>query len=56
MLVAAACSGCGKAMPAGAKFCPECGVKAGATLASCPSCKAEVPVTAKFCLGCGSKI
>ena len=48
---------CGKDVPEGTKFCPECGekvVKPGT--ASCPKCSAEVAEGTKFCPGCGNKM
>jgi membrane protease subunit (stomatin/prohibitin family) len=48
------CPDCGQAVPAGAKFCPGCGKKAGA--GGCPTCSQPVPAGAKFCPGCGAKL
>lgn len=49
------CSNCGHALPAGAKFCPECGAKL-AQGKTCPKCGAEGPADAKFCSQCGEKL
>jgi membrane protease subunit (stomatin/prohibitin family) len=49
------CPKCGANVPAGAKFCPNCGEKqAAATF--CPNCGAKVPPGAKFCPSCGQKL
>ena len=51
---------CGAVVPAGAKYCPECGMPAEPpekTLAPtrhCPHCKAEIPFGAEFCPKCGA--
>ncbi len=50
----AACSNCGAALPAGAKFCSECGTKVNAKR-FCTNCGKEIAVGAKFCPECGSK-
>ena len=52
---AKACVKCGAAVPAGAKFCPECGEKQ-ASGSFCPECGAAVPAGAKFCPECGKKV
>lgn len=49
------CASCGKAIPQGAKFCPECGAKQ-ALASFCPECGAKVNAGAKFCSGCGHKL
>ncbi len=46
-----ACTTCGTALPAGAKFCAECGTPAAA---GCRVCGTELIPGAKFCLECGS--
>ena len=48
------CSACGAAVPAGSKFCPECGAKQNAC-AFCTSCGKEIPSGTKFCPECGAK-
>ncbi len=50
----AVCTACGKAIPAGVKFCPECGAKQSAS-AFCTSCGKEIPAGTKFCPECGAK-
>jgi len=62
----ATCLACGEAMPAGSKFCPECGAaqeehqKASnqkpATAKTCPSCGANVREGVKFCTQCGESL
>jgi predicted nucleic acid-binding Zn ribbon protein len=62
----ATCQACGEAIPAGSKFCPECGAaqespqkaqeqkpKAAAT---CPACGASVGEGVKFCTQCGESL
>ena len=49
------CSGCGKQIPSGSKFCPECG-KAQSVNKFCPECGAKVAPNAKFCNECGTKL
>jgi membrane protease subunit (stomatin/prohibitin family) len=49
------CPSCGADLPAGSKFCTNCGGKIGAGI-PCPKCKADVPAGSKFCPGCGSKV
>lgn len=51
----APCVACGKPVPAGAKFCPECGaeVRKGGF---CPQCGKPLAPGAKFCAECGAKI
>ena len=48
------CSACGAAIPAGSKFCPECGAKQ-AVSAFCTNCGKEIAPGAKFCPECGAK-
>jgi RNA polymerase subunit RPABC4/transcription elongation factor Spt4 len=53
---------CGALIPAGSKYCPECGmpvepITPKSTIAptrSCPYCKAEIPAGAEFCPHCGA--
>jgi membrane protease subunit (stomatin/prohibitin family) len=47
---ARACAKCGSELPAGAKFCMECGA---AVTGKCGECSADVPANAKFCPACG---
>lgn len=49
-----ACGKCGKAMPASAKFCDNCGTALAA--AACPQCKAPVSTSSNFCPSCGAKV
>jgi len=48
------CTKCGASVPAGAKFCPNCGEKQAAS-SFCPNCGAQVPPGSKFCPACGQK-
>ena len=48
-----ACPKCGANIPAGSKFCPECGQK---ILHECPKCGAKVSPKQKFCPECGHKL
>ena len=50
----AVCTACGAAIPAGVKFCPECGAKQNAG-AFCTACGKEIPAGTKFCPECGAK-
>ena len=50
----AVCVACGKQIPAGSKFCPECGAKQNAG-SFCTSCGKEIPAGTKFCPECGAK-
>ena len=54
------CPKCGAKVPAGAKFCPECGTKLEqpkpVAPTVCPKCGAKFPAGAKFCPACGQKI
>jgi membrane protease subunit (stomatin/prohibitin family) len=47
------CTECGQQVPAGAKFCPNCGHVQGG--GGCPGCGQPVPEGAKFCPNCGTK-
>jgi len=49
----APCPKCNTAVPAGSKFCGNCG-NAMPAPAACPKCKAAVPAGAKFCGNCGA--
>jgi membrane protease subunit (stomatin/prohibitin family) len=48
------CVKCGAAMPAGSKFCSECGASQAA--AKCSNCQHELKPGAKFCDECGTKV
>ncbi len=54
------CPKCGAKIPAGAKFCSECGTKIEPPKptipTNCPKCGAKLPPGAKFCPACGEKI
>lgn len=50
---ASVCPKCGKLLPAGAKFCIECGAPLPK---KCPGCGAEATDNAKFCSECGQKL
>ena len=50
----AVCAACGAAIPAGSKFCPECGAKQN-TGSFCTACGKEIPAGTKFCPECGAK-
>ena len=47
------CPDCGADLPAGSKFCTNCGKRLGN---ACPNCGAEVAPGAKFCTNCGHKL
>ena len=49
----ASCIKCSKAIPADAKFCPQCGAPQAA---SCGKCKAPLTAGAKFCASCGAPV
>ena len=48
------CTACGAQIPAGSKFCPECGAKQQSG-SFCTSCGKEIPAGSKFCPECGAK-
>lgn len=50
---AARCAHCGNQLPAGARFCPECG---RALSSRCPRCDAQVAGDHRFCPSCGSPV
>lgn len=49
------CPNCGADVPAGSKFCNNCGQKLVAE-SKCPNCNADVPPGSKFCPNCGQKL
>jgi membrane protease subunit (stomatin/prohibitin family) len=51
----APCVACGKPIPAGSRFCPECGAAQSAAV-KCPKCGKELQPGTKFCPDCGEKI
>lgn len=48
------CPNCRANIPAGSKFCPECGTDLGGT--KCPHCGAQNQPGAKFCNSCGKSL
>jgi membrane protease subunit (stomatin/prohibitin family) len=50
-----ACAKCQAQIPAGSKFCPNCGA-AVSVASQCPSCHAATEPGAKFCPNCGAKL
>lgn len=52
--LAEACPSCGVSVPAGSKFCANCGAKIGGGV-KC-ECGADLPAGSKFCTGCGKKV
>ncbi len=50
-----ACVACGKGIPAGSRFCPECGAKQEVAGGFCNACGAKLNAGAKFCPECGAK-
>lgn len=53
---ATVCGSCGSQIPAGAKFCLNCGAKVGPATVKCSKCGNEVPQGSKFCPECGTQI
>ena len=49
------CVACGKPIPVGSRFCPECGAPQS-TAKKCKTCGAELKPDAKFCPECGQKV
>lgn len=49
------CGSCHAQIPAGSKFCLQCGQKVN-TSAFCTNCGESLPPNAKFCLNCGQKV
>ena len=47
------CAQCGTAIPAGSKFCLQCGAKVDQG-GFCASCGSQLPPGAKFCPSCGT--
>jgi RNA polymerase subunit RPABC4/transcription elongation factor Spt4 len=52
------CPNCNAEVPAGVKFCPNCGSKVDVAPAqiACPNCGATVPAGSRFCPECGKTI
>ncbi len=52
----APCAACGKPVPVGSKFCPDCGKPQLSSAAGfCPACGKPLAPGAKFCPECGAK-
>jgi ribosomal protein L40E len=49
------CTNCHQQIPAGSKFCLECGAKVNTNLV-CVNCGENLPPNAKFCSKCGTKV
>ncbi|WP_027625692.1 zinc ribbon domain-containing protein [Clostridium lundense] len=49
------CRRCNSKIPAGSKFCLQCGEKVSDVL-FCMNCGEKLPPNAKFCLKCGNRI
>lgn len=49
------CRRCSAQIPAGSKFCLQCGEKVADEL-FCMNCGEKLPANAKFCLKCGNKV
>jgi membrane protease subunit (stomatin/prohibitin family) len=49
-----ACPNCNAQIPAGSKFCPECGQNLQQV--TCPKCQTLNPAGAKFCTNCGTSL
>lgn len=50
------CPSCSSPVPAGSKFCSNCGAKTGPATMACPACQAQIPKDSKFCNECGAKV
>jgi membrane protease subunit (stomatin/prohibitin family) len=48
------CPNCKATIPAGSKFCPECGTNLQSV--TCPKCQTQNAPGAKFCTNCGEKL
>ncbi len=51
-----ACPHCQATIPAGSKFCPNCGQQLQTVLVACPKCGTENVAGAKFCTNCGTNL
>lgn len=49
------CQSCKAEIPAGGKFCPECGATASSNI-SCTHCGEQNPPNSTFCAGCGKSL
>ena len=50
------CPNCQAQIPAGSKFCPNCGTDLSPATVICPKCGQENPAGAKFCTNCGTAL
>lgn len=51
------CPHCGAKIPAGSKFCPQCGQRLTPEAElTCPHCGAQIPAESKFCPQCGGAL
>ena len=50
------CPHCQAAIPAGAKFCPNCGRALQAAMVACPKCGTANPSDGRFCTNCGEAL
>lgn len=48
------CPSCNTAVPAGTKFCGNCGASTAPKTQPCPGCQHPNPATSKFCGNCGA--
>lgn len=54
---AAFCTGCGKALTPGGRFCPQCGTPVAAPAPKvCPNCHTQAEEGAAFCVSCGTRL
>lgn len=50
------CPNCQATIPAGSKFCPNCGFSLQPQTVTCPKCSTENAAGAKFCTNCGTAL
>jgi membrane protease subunit (stomatin/prohibitin family) len=50
------CPHCHAQIPAGSRFCPNCGKSLQAERVACPKCGTANPADARFCANCGEKL
>lgn len=50
------CTGCGRQLDEGIKFCSECGTKVWIKPTKCPKCTINVYPEDKFCQQCGESL
>lgn len=48
------CRNCGKEIPDGTNFCPECGISQ--TEQKCPNCGEPIDINAQYCMKCGKSL